>query len=171
MTTVFLGEHPDVQTLIDQRRALGQDGRDEVWEGVYYVTPHAHIHHGVLQIRLGRVLDDLAGPRGYTVSSEFNLGKQSDYRVPDLGVHRGTPSELYMPTAAMVVEILSPGDRTYEKFSFFRHYGVEEILVVDLNDKSMQLWVPDATLSYQEAQFSEVLGTSCRSLQASILWP
>src|SRR5690242_14530929 len=124
MTTVILGDHPDVQMIIERRRALGQDGSDEVWEGVYYMTPHAHVHHGLLQIELGGSLKAFASPRGLRVSAEFNLGKPDDYRVPDLGVHRGSPNELYVSTVAMVVEILSPYDKTFEKFDFYGRHGV-----------------------------------------------
>jgi hypothetical protein len=35
--------------------------------------------------------------------------------VPDGGYHRGVPSVLYVPTAAIVVEVLSPGDETWLK--------------------------------------------------------
>ena len=41
--TVVLGELPhEVSAWLKQRRALGQDGHDEVWEGKYYVAPTLH---------------------------------------------------------------------------------------------------------------------------------
>ena len=172
MTTVILGEHPEVQTMIEQRRALGQDGSDEVWEGVYYVVPHAHVHHGLLQVRLGRILDDVTSPHGFTVSAEFNLGKPNDYRVPDLGVHRGVPGELYVPTAAMIVEILSPNDKTIEKFDFYGRHDVEEILVADLADRSIRLWrYASSVSSYRPAEDSVILGMPRSELADRISWP
>ena len=36
----------ELEELIARRRALGQDGMDEVWEGEYHVAPHAHSHSG-----------------------------------------------------------------------------------------------------------------------------
>jgi Uma2 family endonuclease len=171
MTTVILGEHPEVQAMIDRRRALGQDGSDEVWDGVYYVVPHAHVHHSLMQARLIRVLGDLVSVRGFEVSAEFNLGKQNNYRVPDLGVHRGTPDELYVPSAALVVEILSPNDKTFEKFDFYARHDVEEILVVDLVKRSLSLWVSDGSSSYLAASDSAILETSCDQLQTKISWP
>jgi Uma2 family endonuclease len=172
MTTVILGEHPEVQAMIEQRRARGQDGRDEVWEGVYYVTPHAHVHHGLVQIRLGRLLDDLAGPRGLTVGAEFNLGEPDDYRVPDLGVHRGTPDGLYLASAAMVVEILSPKDKTFEKFAFYGRHDVDEIMVVDVDARTVRVWHHDGTTdAYTESAGCSILGSSCADLVAGISWP
>ena len=172
MTTVILGEHPEVETLIEQRRLLGQDARDEVWEGVYYMTPHAHAHHGLVQIRLGRVLDDLATPLGLTVGAEFNLGKPDDYRVPDLGVHHGVPDGLYVATAALVAEILSPNDATFEKFGFYARHGVAEIMVVDVGLRSIRLWTLDAGAEqYTQTGRSDLLGITSDELQARISWP
>jgi Uma2 family endonuclease len=171
-TTVILGEHPEVQMLIEQRRLLGQDKRDEVWEGVYYVTPHAHAHHGLVQIRLGRILDDLAAPKGLTVGAEFNLGQPSDYRVPDLGVHRGVPDGLYVESAVMVAEILSPNDKSFEKFAFYAQHGVEEIMIVDVDQRSLHLWqLNGQTSEYLEVPASAVLTVSCAALRAQIAWP
>jgi Uma2 family endonuclease len=181
MTTVILGEHPEVQTLIEQRRLRGQDTRDEVWEGVYYMTPHAHAHHGLVQIRLGRVLDDLATPRGLTVGAEFNLGTPDDYRVPDLGVHDGVPDGLYVATAALVAEILSPNDATFEKFGFYARHGVAEILVVDVDQRSIRIWQLDDSSpqsgggqsggQYAQTSESDLLGITGLQLQAMISWP
>jgi Uma2 family endonuclease len=172
MTTVILGEHPEVQAMIEQRRALGQDGSDEVWEGVYYVVSHAHASHALLQTRLGRQLEDLTLARGFEVTGEFNLGEPNDFRVPDLGIHRDEPDVLYVPTAAMVVEILSPDGKTYKKFDFYSRHDVEEILVVDPADRSVQLWLYDSSLaSYRQNDNSAILGTSRTELESTIRWP
>jgi Uma2 family endonuclease len=126
----------------------------------------------LLQVRLGRVLDELVAPRGLTVSAEFNLGKPDDYRIPDLGVHRGVPDQLYVPTAAMIVEILSPNDKTFEKFDFYGRHDVEEILVADLADRSIRVWRYDGSSSgYLRGDDSAILATSCDDLKAQISWP
>jgi Uma2 family endonuclease len=36
---------------------------------------------------------------------------------------------VYLATAEIVVEILSPGDDTYAKFGFYAAHGVREIIV------------------------------------------
>jgi len=172
MTTVILGEHPDVQMIIEQRRALGQDGSDEVWEGIAYLMPPTNMNHAFTQIELALLLRALASPRGLKISGAFNLGKPDDYRVPDLGVLRGSPDELYVSTAAMIVEILSPYDKAFEKFDFYGRQGVEEILVADLDQRSIRLWRYDEpTSSYLESESSQILETTLTELQASISWP
>jgi hypothetical protein len=49
----------------------------------------------------------------------FNLGEPDDYRVPDGGLFRPGPDELYVPTAELVVEIVSPGDESGQKLGFY----------------------------------------------------
>jgi Uma2 family endonuclease len=62
---------------------------------------------------------------------DFNLGAEDDYRVPDLGIHRGRPRGTWIPTAAVVVEILSPQDETWDKLAFYAEHDVDELIVVD----------------------------------------
>ena len=65
--------------------------------------------------------------------SIFNLGAPEDYRVPDGGLHRERPGarDVYLATAALVVEIVSPGDQTWEKLEFYAAHQVDELLIVD----------------------------------------
>jgi hypothetical protein len=47
--------------------------------------------------------------------AELNLGKsEADFRVPDGGLHRPGAAEMWHPTAALVVEILTPDDHTWD---------------------------------------------------------
>jgi hypothetical protein len=98
MTTVIHGEHVEIDALIERRRALGQDGHDEVWEGVYHVVPHASSRHSRVQTELAVELSRRLGENGYWLTVEFNLGDSDNYRVPDLGVHARDVTELYVPT-------------------------------------------------------------------------
>jgi Putative restriction endonuclease len=171
-TTVILGEHPEVEALIARRRELGLDGRDEVWDGLYYVAPHAGIRHSLIQLRLGGLLDGFAAPLGLSVSVAFNLGVAKDYRIPDLGVHRGSPTDLYVPTAAMVVEVLSADDKTFEKFDFYAAHHVEEILVVDPDQRTIRVWVLDGPRGeYRESSDSALLQVAAVRLESMITWP
>src|SRR5438045_2437511 len=104
MKLVVVGDPPvEITSFLARRRALGQDGHDEMWEGDYHVVPAAHGWHGWLSATLARLLGPLADLAGLVGSTEFNLGELGDFRVPDLGYHRGIPSEVFMPTAAIVV--------------------------------------------------------------------
>lgn len=69
---------------------------------------------------------------------EFNLGEsEHDYRVPDGGLHRGRPSGVWLPTAALVVEIVSPGDESWEKLPFYARHWVDEILIVEPHERAV----------------------------------
>jgi hypothetical protein len=112
MKTVVLGEPPpQLAEFLAPRRALGQDGHDEVWDGEYHVAPAAHPWHGYIDRHFGEVLAPAAKQAGLVGTTTFNLGEPDDYRVPDAGYHRGMPSTAYVATAAIVVEIVSPPRR------------------------------------------------------------
>jgi hypothetical protein len=42
----------------------------------------------------------------------FNLGGPGDYRVPDGGLFGCAPDAVYVASAALVIEIVTPGDET-----------------------------------------------------------
>lgn len=46
----------------------------------------------------------------------------------------------WLATAAVVVEILSPDDETFEKFSFYARHDVDEVLVADPAARRITLW-------------------------------
>jgi hypothetical protein len=99
----------------------------------------------------------LAAAAGLIATGPFNLGSPDDFRVPDGALHRGRPTGAFLPTAALVVEILSPYDETWEKFGFYAAQGVDEILVVSASDRSLWWWVLDDA-QYVAADRSSLLG-------------
>lgn len=52
--------------------------------------------------------------------SIFNLGAPHSYRVPDGGPFGPEPDWLYVPTAQLVMEIVSPDDETSDKLALRR---------------------------------------------------
>src|SRR5262245_11646628 len=129
MKTVVLGPRPaELQSLIDRRHALGIDLFDEVWEGSYHMAPAPSAEHAYLDNVLAVLLHPYAEAVGLVGTGPFNLGGPDDYRVPDRGYHRTQPRGTWVPSVALVVEILSPDDETYEKFDFYASHGVDEII-------------------------------------------
>ena len=124
------GMSPALATLIRQRQRLGQDRLDEVWDGVYVMAPDPTGEHAELVAQLAVLLHPRARTRGFVVTAAFNLGAPRDFRVPGLGVHRERPRGVWQPNAPLVVEVLSPRDRVYEKFGFYATRGVDEIVIV-----------------------------------------
>lgn len=171
MKTVVVGEPPvEITAFLARRRALGQDRSDEVWEGEYHVVPAAHPWHGYVDKALGRLLDPLADAVGLIATGTFNLGNSADYRVPDAGYHRTMPSEVWVPTAAIVVEIISPEDETWAKFEFFARQQVDEVCIADPLPRKVR-WFVLAGASYEETAASALLSVTAADLEAGIDWP
>ena len=171
MKTIVLGEQPpEITAFLARRRALDQDRSDEVWEGDYHVVPVPHPWHGYVDDGLTTTLRPHARAAGLVGTSQFNLGESGDYRVPDRGYHCGVPSEVFVPTAAIVVEIVSPDDETWLKFDFYARHGVEEILIADPRAKTIR-WFVLAGAGYEETGASRLLGVSAADLVAAVDWP
>jgi Uma2 family endonuclease len=168
---VVLGPRPqEIDALIERRRRLGIDTFDEVWEGSYHMAPAAHPAHGYVDSELRILVAPYARAAGLVGTGPFNLGVADDYRVPDGGYHRSLPSGVWVPTAAVVVEIVSPDDETFEKFAFFAAHGVTELLVADPAARSVRCWhLHDGV--YTEATGSELLGVAADELTGSLSWP
>lgn len=162
---------PGLAELIAERHRLGHDRYDEVWEGVYHVAALARFGHGYLQAQLVAKLTTLALPRGLFVGGPANIGlSEHDHRIPDLVVVRAPIDVVWVPTAAVVGEVVSPGDETYAKFDFYHAHHVDEILVADPAERAVTLY-QRATGRYDRTDRSEVLGVEVSALAASLSWP
>lgn len=171
MTTVVLGQRPpELEDFLRRRRELGQDGFDEIWEGVYHVAPMAHPWHGYLDNVLAELLGPLARRAGLVGTGPFNLGVPDDFRVPDRGYHRSLPSTTYVPTAVIVVEVVSPDDETWAKFGFYAARGVEEICTADPRAAELRWFTRDGD-EWVESGVSALLGVTAADLAARIDWP
>jgi len=135
---------------VEERRRLGLDGRDEMGDGVLHMVPPASSAHGRLEHRIAVLLDSSATSRGLWVMGEpgvFDpaISDMTSYRVPDVGFAR--PEDVsergIEGRAALVVEVLSPGDDSYEKLPFYRRVGVGELLYVDVKTKDFEVRRPD----------------------------
>ncbi len=171
MTAVLLHETPAVlQEWLDRRRALGQDGFDEVWDGVYHVAPMAHGRQGATEHEVAFALRAPAKSAGLRGSGPINIGQPQNYRVPDAAYLRTRETALWNPTAAIVVEIPSPNDESRDKFDFYFRSGVEEMLLVDPLERTVEWFVrgPDAFVA---ADASTLLGITAAGLATEIEWP
>jgi len=169
--TVVIGEPPvEIAAFLARRRALDQDRSDEVWEGDYHVVPAPHPWHGHVDSELAALLRPVAAAAGLYVTTQFNLGTPHDYRVPDGGYHRRVPSEVFVPTAAVVVEIASPGDETWLKPDFYARHRVEEICVADPQARRIRWFVLHGA-AYAETEAGGLLSIVSADLEAGIDWP
>lgn len=134
------------------------------------MAPMAHPWHGYIDRRVAAVLEPYAKQAGLVDTSAFNLGEPDNFRVPDAGYHRNLPSTVYVPTAAIVVEVVSPDDETWEKFAFYASRGVDEICTAEPTERRLRWWRRDGD-RYVETDASEVLGVTVAELAAQIDWP
>jgi len=169
-TLVFDPPPPQLEALLDQRRRTGTDRHDEVWEGVYHMIPVAGIVHSLVAAQLAVLLDAPARASGLVVGTEFNLGVKDNYRVPDLGVHRNPQPAVWVPTAAIAVEILSPDDDTWKKLPFYAQHEVDELLIVDPADRSVT-WLALREGEYLPIEHSAILDLGASGLVERIDWP
>lgn len=166
-----VGERPpELEALLARRHALGQDRFDEVWEGEYHVAPMARPAHGYVVHQLALVLEPFAERARLVGTSAFNLGGADDFRVPDGGYHRQLPRELYVPSAAIVVEVLSPDDETSAKFPFYAAHRVEEICKAEPERGLLRWWVLHGE-GYEETDRSPLLGATVAELADWVDWP
>jgi Uma2 family endonuclease len=120
--------------LLEERRRLGVDRWDEMWEGVLHMVPPPAERHQSLGSRLVEVLGPLARRRGLKFAYEIGLfGADDDYRVPDLVAYRPAQASArgLEVAAELVVELVSPGDESREKLPWYAAQGVTEVVLID----------------------------------------
>jgi Uma2 family endonuclease len=136
------------QAELARRHRLGADRWDEMWEGVLHMTPAPSTEH---QRILDRLIEWL-GPRlresgRGTLRSGINVFRtDDDYRIPDLtfvatghearlaedGLRGGGPDT--------IIEIRSPADETYDRFSFLAALSTPEVIVIDRDTKRPEVF-------------------------------
>jgi len=183
MRTLVPSDRPEIEEFLARRRALGQDSRDEMWEGTYHMAPEASAAHAFVQWEMAAVLRPLALAAGLWATGPFNLGiGRESFRVPDFGLHAQEPAGILVPTAVCVGEVLSPDDESWEKFPYYAARGVEEVFVVDPAARTVRVFLrrdstpserhgsSDKRASYDESGSSPRLGATVAQL-AAIRWP
>lgn len=127
--------------MLEERRRLGIDGRDEMWDGVVHVVPPAGDAQQEVQSDLFPVLQPLAKARGLVARFETGLYRATDdYKVPDqLFCRPDQRSQRGAEGAELVVEVRSPGDETYEKIDWYAARGVREMLIIHPEGRRFEL--------------------------------
>jgi Uma2 family endonuclease len=170
--TLVLDPPPiEIRALRERRELLGLDHRDEVWEGTYRMVPPPSFTHQRIAEQLAELLGPLARANGLEpLIREFGLGEPDDYRVPDGGLHRSGAGGLWHPTAALVLEIVSPGDETWQKLPFYAAHGVDELLIVDPHKRAVH-WLGLHGDGYGPIARSSLIDLGAEELAERIDWP
>jgi Uma2 family endonuclease len=146
------------EEFLAERHRLGHDRWDEMWEGVLHMPPPPHGEHGRLNDDLGvffkvhweasvlgRTYPETGvrrpGARWIKVAGEK---VPSDYKTPDrsflLPARYGRFKNGWIvggPDA--VLEIVSPGDESYEKLPFYSSIGVREAIYIHRVSREVEL--------------------------------
>jgi Uma2 family endonuclease len=170
--TLVLDPQPAwVEQLLEERRRSGADRRDEVWEGVLHVIPPPSVEHERLAHGLHVLLDPHASPVDLVVVGTVAIGTEDNYRVPDLALLRPGYASQWNPTAALIVEIMSPGDDTWEKLPFYAAHQVDEVMFVTPGERRIHWLGLQADGEYSPLERSRLLGVGGTELAAQLIWP
>jgi Uma2 family endonuclease len=156
--------------VLERRRRSGLDRRDELWKGVLHMVPAPGYKHFRLDQQLAELIGPAAKTAGLVFGGEFNLGDRDDFRVPDRGLHRAADRDDWQRTAALVVEIVSPGDESWEKLGFYAARDVDEVLIVDPQKRSVD-WLGLNEGEYRPIERSGLIELGADELREQIDWP
>jgi Uma2 family endonuclease len=171
-----------VRKLKAKREATGHDRRDEMWEGIYVVSPEANNEHEDFAAELSFVFAAVRGEvGGGKIRTGGNISDrvvdcQKNYRVPDVAVYlSGNPARNCLTHTVggpdLAVEILSDGDLARKKLDFYAKINTREVLILDRFPWALELYrladgrlvlIGVSTPDKPEALTSEVLPLSFR---------
>ncbi len=137
--------------LLRRRRERGADHHDEVWNGVYIMSPLANNEH---QRFVGLLFFALQDALGSDPSIEVRPGVnvsdrdeewEKNYRVPDVvlrlpGSVAQDRGEYWLGGPDFLIEVASRGDRSRKKRPFYAKIGVREMMVVDRRPWAIELY-------------------------------
>jgi Uma2 family endonuclease len=149
------------EDLIRERRRLGNDRYDEVWDGVYVMPPLASNFHQDLVGDLYAMTREVVYLEGRgrvqpgANVSDRNEDWKENFRVPDVvvvlndgtAIDRGTH---WQGGPDFLVEVESPGDDTEEKLPFYSQIRVREVLIIHRDSRKLKL------LRLNDGEFTEV---------------
>jgi Uma2 family endonuclease len=157
--------------LLVRRRRSGLDRLDEVWEGVLHMVPAPSYGHASVEAQLSEILGPVARKAGLAMIGQSNLGEgEHDFRVPDGALHRPGAGGTWHPTAALVIEIVSPDDESWEKLPFYAAHDVDEVLIVDPAKHAIN-WLTLHDGEYRPIEHSGLIELGTDELGERTEWP
>ncbi|MDB4963487.1 MAG: hypothetical protein JWP01_3486 [Myxococcales bacterium] len=133
------------EEFLENRRRLGHDKRDELWEGELHMVPPGTSVHGSVADEIAFALHPIAKRRALIArtghTGVFDPKVDNSYRMPDAMVARPEQlSERGLEGAELVVEVLSPHDESRKKFEFYARIGVREIWLIEPKTRATELY-------------------------------
>lgn len=131
------------ESFLEERRRLGHDRKDEIWDGVLHMVPPGSFAHALVIGNLLLALDSVARRRGMrAMQSELGVFEHDkNYRVPDVTVFRPEHcTERGLVGAVLVIEVLSPNDESREKQPFYAARGIRESWIIDPKTRAHEVY-------------------------------
>ena len=158
------------------------NNKDEVWDGVYIVSPGPNDEHQDLTGEFDAIFKiTIQWPRLGLVRPGVNVSDREDqwehnFRCPDVVVYLNGTTARNLGThwvggPDFAVEVVSRDDRSRDKLDFYARVGTREVLVVDRYPWRLELYrlrdgvlalVGSSTLDHPDVLASEVLPLSFR---------
>jgi hypothetical protein len=152
LVTGFLVTNPALARKLKAKRESSPGAsRDEVWDGVYVMSPAADLEHQFfgqeLWVVFREILSYLGGGIAYNVLnvSDRVQGWTENYREPDVGVYLAANPAIRCRTHMcggpdFAVEILSDNDLARKKLDFYAKVNTQELLLLDRDPWSLELY-------------------------------
>jgi Uma2 family endonuclease len=149
MQRVLVTDSDRADDMIQERKRLGLDRYDEVWDGVYVMPSMPTNVHQKIVDDLGDILSEVVKRSG--LGEKYPGANVSDRRrIPDIVVvlknsHAVDCGTHFMGGPDFLVEIQSPGDDTEDKIPFYGEIGVRELLILHRDRRTLRLLRNDGT--------------------------
>ena len=154
--TMLVLDPAEERRLKRERALTGADRFDEVWDGVYIMSPLANNEHQFFAVELALVIRQVVtAPTEGLVFAGVNVSDREEkwkknYRCPDVAVFlNGNPAQdrdtHWYGGPDFAVEVVSPGDRSRDKLDFYAGVGVRELLIVDRKPWRLELYRLDGS--------------------------
>ena len=169
MTAMILDSHLE-QELRRERQRTGADRYDEVWDGVYVMSPMANNAHQSIVGKMSAILTfaiELPG-LGRVLPGANVSDHPSDwtknYRCPDVVVYlNDNPAENrethWYGGPDLAVEVISLEEDPYAKLDFYAGCNTQELLIVHRRPWRLELFRNTGTQLQTGAQM-QLVGTS-----------
>ena len=131
------------ESFLEERRRLGHDRKDELWDGVLHMVPPGSFSHGFVITNLVIALHGVASRRGMrSLTSEFGVFEHDlNYRVPDVTIVKPEHcTERGLVGAELVVEVLSPNDESRDKQAFYAARAIRESWIVEPKTRAIEVY-------------------------------
>jgi Uma2 family endonuclease len=131
------------ETFLEERRRLGQDKKDELWDGELHMVPPPSLSHQRLSADLLVALAPIAKRLGLQFWADATgvYGPGENWRIPDVTLARPDQgSKRGLESAELVVEILSDYDESRKKFPFYAKIGVSEVWLIDPATRATEIY-------------------------------